>query len=187
MSFDEDFSKLSQPSPKARLFAIIPVVLIGAFVMAFVYGMRLEGRRYTTAPWRTHAVAEHNFSITTPGTLMSIYQNMDFDGAPVTAQSYVGSDMGTDFSVTVAQRPETDTRSIEDVAKSLGVRDVKPVPGVAGATALATDFVIEGERTQARLIFKDRTLYQLMAAGPVKTFPEDQAQRFFSSFKLTDK
>lgn len=180
-----DIEELSQPSPKARLFAIVPVVVIAALVLAFMYGMRFEGRRYTTAAWRTHTVAEHAFQVSTPGTLMSIYQTMDFDGAPVTAQSYVGSDMGTDFSVTVAERPDTDTRSVEDVAKSLGVRDVKAVAGAGGATSVATDFVIEGQRTKARLIFKDRMLYQLMAAGPAKTFPDAQAERFFSSFRLT--
>ncbi len=181
-----NIEELSQPHPKARLFAIVPVVLIAAAILAFMYGFRMEGRTYTTATWRTHTVAEHAFTVTSPGTLMAMSQDMNFDGEAVTARAYIGSDMGTDFSVTVAVRPGSDKRSVEDVAKSLGVKNIKPVPGVAGATSLATDFVIEGQRTQAILIFKERMLYQLMAAGPEKTFPLGDAAKFFASFKLND-
>jgi hypothetical protein len=186
VSFEDDDSmgKLAQPSPRLRLIAIIPVVVLAVAMLAFMYGWRAEGRKYTTAPWRSHVVAEHDFQVTTPGTLMSIYTNMDFDGEEVTAQSYVGSDMGTDFSVTVATRPDGDKRSVEAIAKDLGGSATKPVPRSDGTTAVDTEFVLDGQRNVVRLIFKDRVLYQLMAVGPQKTFPEDQARRFFASFKL---
>ncbi len=189
MSFDDDLDKMSQPDPKLRFIAIIPVVIIAGAMLAFMYGFRTEGRTYTTVAWRTHTVTEPeiSFQISTPGMLMSTYQNMMFDGESATAKAFIGSDMGTDFSLTVAARPDSDKRSIDEVAKSLlGVRDVKPFSGAGGATAIATDFVLDGKRTQARLIFKDRMLYQLMAVGPAKTFPEPQAERFFASFKLAD-
>jgi hypothetical protein len=182
---DDSLRNIRQTDPKLRLIAIIPVVILAAALLAFMYGFRTEGRKYTTSPWRSHVVAEHDFQITTPGLLMSMYTNMNFDGEQVTAQSYVGSDMGHDFSVTVATRPESDKRSIEDIAKGLGGGAAKPVPRSDGTTAVDTEFVLEGQRNVVRLIFKDRTLYQLMAVGPQKTFPEQQAQRFLASFKLT--
>ena len=184
MSFDDDINPISQPDPKLRLLAIIPVVIIAGALLAFMYGFRTEGRTYTTAAWRAHTVAEHAFTITTPGTLMSMSTTMNFDGESATAQVYVGSDMGTDFSVTVAERPTGDKRAVEDVAKSLGVKDVKVVPGIGAAKSVETDFIIEGQKTRARLVFKERMLYQLMVVGPAKTFPEQNAERFFASFKL---
>jgi hypothetical protein len=189
MSFDDDLDKIARPDPKLRLIAIIPVVIIAGAMLAFMYGFRTEGRTYTTSPWRTHTVEEPNvsFQVSTPGMLMSIYQNMMFDGEAATAKAFVGSDMGTDFSVTIAERPDSDKRTIEAVAKSLlGVRGIAPFPGAGGATAISTDFVLDDKRTQVRLIFKDRMLYQLMAVGPAKTFSEQQANRFFASFKLSD-
>jgi len=182
---DDSLQNIRRMNPRVRLIAIIPVVLLAAALLAFMYGWRTEGRKYTTAPWRSHVIAEHNFQITTPGLLMSMYTNMDFDGEQVTAQSYVGSDMGNDFSVTVATRPESDKRSIDAIAKDLGGGAAKPVARADGTTAVDTEFVLEGQRNVVRLIFKDRVLYQLMAVGPQKTFPEQQAQRFFSSFKIT--
>ena len=44
--------------------------------------------------------------------------------------------------------------------------------------------IVDGERKQARLIFRDRMLYQVMVSGPAKTFPAAEAQRFFSAFRL---
>lgn len=187
MSFDDDLERIAKPDPKLRLIAIIPVVIIAGAMLAFMYGFRTEGRTYTTVAWRTHTVTEPDFSfqIATPGMLMSTYQNMLFDGEGATAKAFIGSDMGTDYSLTVATRPDSDKRTIEQVAQSLlGMREVKPFPGAGGAPAVSADFVLDGKRTQARLIFKDRMLYQLMAVGPAKTFPEPQAQRFFESFKL---
>ena len=188
MSFEDDDDSLRnirRMDPKVRFLAIIPVVLLAGAMLAFMYGWRTKGRVYTTAPWRSHVIAEHDFQITTPGLLMSMYTNMNFDGEMVTAQTYVGSDMGNDFSVTVAARPDSDKRTIEAIAKELGGTASKPVPRSDGTTALDTEFVLEGQRNVVRLIFKDRTLYQLMAVGPQKTFSDQQAQRFFSSFKLT--
>lgn len=182
MSIDDDLTDISKPDPKVRLIAIIPVVIIAGAMLAFMYGFRTEGRTYTTAPWRSHTIAEHSFSMTTPGLLMEMYKQVDFDGDVVTGQSYVGSDMGTDFSVTVAERPPSDKRTVEDIAKSLGVAAIQGFPG--GGRYIDTDFVIEAQKTRARLIFKDRMLYQLMAVGPVKTFPEANANRFFASFTL---
>lgn len=184
MSFDDDLhDNIAKPDPKVRLIAIIPVVLIAGAMLAFMYGFRTEGRTYTTAPWRTHTIAEHSFVMTTPGMLMMINKEVDFDGEVVAGKSYVGADMGTDYSVTVAERPPSDKRSIEDVAKSLGVKTIVDVPG--GGKSVDTDFVIEGQKTRARLIFKDRLMYQIMAAGPAKTYPEASADRFFASFKLS--
>ena len=190
MSFDDDdhLRDISQPDPKLRLIAIIPVVLIAAAFLAFMYGYRTEGRKYTTAPWRTHTVEEPlaKFQVSTPGSLMSFYQNMMFDGEAATVKVFVGSDMGTDFSVTIAERPDSDLRTIDQVARSLlGVQGVQLFSGVSGATAIASDFVLDDKRTQARLIFKDRMLYQLLASGPAKTFQPQQAERFFTSFKLS--
>lgn len=190
MSFDDDdqMKAIAQPDPKLRLIAIIPVVLIAAALLAFMYGFRTEGRKYTTAAWRTHTVEEPTarFQIATPGSLTSIYQNMLFDGEAGTAKVFVGSDMGTDFSLTIAERPESDQRSLDDLAKTLlGVQGVQPFPGAGGAAAIATDFVLDDKRTQARVIFKDRMLYQLIASGPAKTFQPQLAERFFASFKLT--
>ncbi|MGE4063598.1 MAG: hypothetical protein AB7E79_09540 [Rhodospirillaceae bacterium] len=189
MSFDDDVDPIGRPDPKLRLIAIIPVVLIAAALLAFMYGFRTEGRKYTTAAWRTHTVSEPNinFQVSTPGSLMSIYQNMLFDGEPATAKVFVGSDMGTDFSITIAERPESDQRTIEQMSKTLlGVQGIQPFSGAGGARAVLTDFVLDDKRTQARVIFKDRMLYQLMASGPAKTFPVQQADRFFASFKLGD-
>jgi hypothetical protein len=187
VSFDDDLDKIAKPDAKLRLIAIIPVVIIAGAMLAFMYGFRTEGRTYTTAAWRTHTVTEPeiSFQIATPGMLMSTYQNMMFDGEAATAKAFIGSDMGTDFSLTIATRPDSDKRTIEQVAQSLlGMREVKPFPGVGGAPAVSADFVLEDTRTQARVIFKDRMLYQLMAVGPAKTFSEPRAQRFFDSFKL---
>ena len=112
MSLDDDLTDISKPDPKVRLIAIIPVVIIAGAMLAFMYGFRTEGRTYTTAAWRSHTIAEHSFSMTTPGLLMEIYKQVDFDGDVVTGKSYVGSDMGTDFSVTVGENIESSWASI---------------------------------------------------------------------------
>lgn len=189
MSFEDDdpLKKVLEPDPKLRLIAIIPVVIIAGAMLAFMYGYRSEGRKYTTSPWRNHTVEEPlvTFQISTPGALMSTYQNIMLDGEAATAKVFVGSELGTDFSVAIAERPESDKRTVDEVAKTLlGAQGIAPFPGAGGASAISADFVLDNKRTQARLIFKDRMLYQLMASGPAKTFSEPNAARFFGSFRL---
>lgn len=167
-----------------RLVAVVPVVLIAGAMIAFMAGTRLEGRRHDAPIWRTHAVAEHNFSIGTPGVVIVHPEAPGFAGTDATARTYVASDRGVDFTVTVVRLPDSDARPPEEVAKSLGVADTASPQRAGGLTIFRHDVAQDGTRTEARVIFSDRTMYQLMVASPERSFPAADAARFFESFKI---
>lgn len=171
-------------SPVARWAAIVPVVVIAGAIIAFMLGAAPEGRRYTAAIWRTHAVAEHDFAVAAPGVFTVNFQTMFLDGEDISAQTYVASDRGADFSVTVVRRPDADARPLKDVAADLGVRGVDGAPGAGGTTVFRHDVALDGRRIQAHLIFHDRMLYQVMVTAPEKAFRPEDAARFFSSFRV---
>ncbi len=105
MNVSDDASK---SDPMARRFALIPVVIIAAAVLAYQFGFRLEGRQTEKLDWRAHTVAESNFAVTAPGMLVINHQNMNFDGESADAATYIASDLGADFSVSVVRRPDDD-------------------------------------------------------------------------------
>jgi len=173
--------------PIARYAAVIPVLLIAGACVAFLLGYRLEGRKPYTVTWRNVAVAEQSFSITTPGLFIVNQQNLDFQGLEVPARTYAASDMTVNYSISAVRRPESDGRSFAEVAESFGVRSTDTASHPSGATMFRHDVIEEGTRTQARLIFHDRMMYQLMVVSPQDKFPVADAERFFSSFRLMGK
>ncbi len=181
MNVSDDASK---SDPMARRFALIPVVIIAAAVLAYQFGFRLEGRQTEKLDWRAHTVAESNFAVTAPGMLVINHQNMNFDGESADAATYIASDLGADFSVSVVRRPDDDLRPFDEAAKGLGLLGTDATERVGGGTMFRHDVTLNGARTEAVLIFKDRMLYQLMVRSPAASFPETNAQRFFDSFHL---
>ena len=177
----------SKADPLARRMALVPVVVIATAVVAYLVGFRLDGRQAMTLDWRVHAVAENGFSVLAPGLFIINRQPLNFDGEDAVAQTYVASDLGADFSVTVARRPDADTRPVAEVAKSLGVNGAEAAQSAGDLTRFSHDITLEGKRTQALLIFRDRTLYQLMVTSPAATFPSAKAEQFFSSFRFGEK
>lgn len=175
---------ISKADRTTRLIAIIPVILIAGAMIAFMAGTRLEGRRHGDPIWRTHAVAEHNFTVGTPGVVIVHPAAAGFAGTDAPARTYVASDRGADFTVTVVRLPESDARSPEDVAKSLGVADTASPQRAGALTVFRHDVAQDGERTEARVIFSGRMLYQLRVASPEVSFPAADASRFFESFKI---
>lgn len=169
--------------PVRRFIAIFPVILIAGAVVAFMWGIRPEGRQYTTAAWRTHTVAEQGFSVAVPGVVTVTRQTMYFDGEDRPVPTYVASDQGADFSIAIVRRPDSDDRPFADVAEDLGVSGENPMQRPGGLTAFAHDVILDNKRTRALLIFHDGMMYQLMVVAPTKTFPEQNADRFFASFR----
>jgi len=174
----------SEPAPIARLVAIVPVVVIAAGFIAFMLGYRLEGRQHAPPEWRTHTVEQQNFVVATPGVFIVNQQTMSFEGQDAPAQVYMAYDLGVDFSVTAVRRPDSDVRAFDEVAKGLGLKGTDGAQRPDGGTMFKHDVALEGTRTQAILIFRDRMMYQLMITAPVAAFPEAGAERFFGSFRL---
>jgi len=169
--------------PMARLFAIVPVVLIAVGVIAFVQGFRLEGRQPVSLAWRTLSVAEHNFAVAAPGMFIVNRQPMNIGDENVEAHVYAMKDSGVTFSVSATRRPNTDQRPLDEVAERLGMS------GTAAASPTSMpmfryDDTRQGERTQALLIFNDRMMYQLMVTAPAASYPSANAARFLGSFRL---
>jgi len=183
---DMEENKLSRPVAHARMFAVVPVVLIAGAVIAFLLGFRTEGRKPMESTWRTHTAAEHEFVVTMPGVLIVNYQTMNFDGQDVTGRSYVASDRGADLSVTAFRRPDTDTRTFADVAQDLGMAGDNPTERAGGLTAFTHDTAEDNTRTQAVLLFHERMMYQMMVKAPAKAFPTKDAERFFASFRRSE-
>ncbi len=175
----------SKADPLARRLALVPVALIVAAVVAYMWGFRVEGRRTETLGWRTHTVAEHAFAVQAPGMLVINQQTMNFEGADAPAKTYIASDMGADLSVTAVRRPDSDVRPFAEVAKSLGLIGTDATARADGGTMFRYDITVDGKRTLAMLIFQDRMMYQLMVTSLAASFPETDAERFFSSFRLT--
>ena len=172
--------------PAARLVAIIPVLVIAGAAIAFMMGWRLEGRAPYEVQWRTHAVEELNFGVTAPGLFIISQEPMDLGGQAATAQVYVSSDQGKSFTVSAVRRPDSDQRPADEVAKAMGLRATEAVPAT-GPAIFAHDVTLEGKRTQARLIFNGRMVYQLMVISSAASFPAADATRFLDSFRLLGK
>ena len=168
--------------PKARMFALVPVVLIVGGLIAAMLGIRPEGRTHAPPEWRTHTVEKQAFAVATPGVFIVNQQMMNFDGKDVPAQVYIAYDLGVDYSVSAVRRPDDDVRPFDEVAISMGLsgRDIEQRND--GLPAFRHDVTLEGTRTQALLIFKDRMMYQLMVTTPAGSV--SSAQRFFDSFRL---
>ncbi len=173
--------------PLARRLALVPVIVIAGSVIAYLLGFRLEGRAPVVVTWRTHTVAESAFTVAAPGMLITYQQTMNFDGRPTLAQTHVVSELGADFIVSIVQRRAGDNRPTEVMAANLGLSaiDAPVLPG--GLAMFGRDYIEEGKRTQARMIFRDRTVYQLMVTSPEAVFPLAGAGRFFESFRLLGK
>lgn len=174
----------SKVDPLARRIAIVPVVVIAAAAAAYLWGFRLEGRRPVTLDWRTHAVAESHFAVAAPGMLIINRQMMKIAGEDALAQTYMASDLGADFSVSVVRRPDRDHRPFDVVAKSLGLSGTDVAQSADGLTLFRHDVTLEGTRTQALVIFHERMMYQMMVTSPAASFPLVDAERFLGSFRL---
>ena len=171
----------------AKLIGLIPVVLIAAVVVAFMFGFRIEERKPATVDWRVHAIAEQNFSVTAPGVFIVDAKKMIFDGDMATARFYQAVDMGADFSVLAVRRPDSDARAFGVVATSLGLTDAEVGAGQqAGPLTIFRHDATQqsGTRTQIYMIFTDRMMYQLSVSAPARTFSTANAERFFGSFRL---
>lgn len=170
--------------PVARLLAVVPVVIIAGGFIAFMLGYRLEGRRYEVLAWRTHAVAENNFTVATPGMFIARPETIRLGAEEVLARSYEASDRGVAFLVLAARRPDSDTRPPAEVAESLGLSGTPAGPRADGLQAFADDAVEDGARTQAAVILGGRMVYRLVVRAPARSFPAADANRFFDSFRL---
>lgn len=178
---------VSKSDPLARRFALVPVIVIAAAVIAYMWGFRLDGRQPLTLDWRVHTVAENSFAVAAPGMMVINHQPMNFEGENADAATYIASDFGADFSVTAVKRPDSDRRSFDDVAKGLGLLGTDATERAGGGTMFHHDVTENGTRTQAVLIFEDRMMYQLMVKAPAASFPAANAGRFFDSFHLLAK
>ena len=172
--------------PIAKIFALVPVVLIAAACIAFALGWRLEGRKPLDMSWRT-LTTDSNFSVMAPGIFIVRPETLTFSDGPAQGLNYAVIDRGVMFSVSVAPIPDSDTRPLEQVAASLGAGNIEGLPGVGGKPAFQRDFLQQGRRTQVRVIFQDRIVYQLAATAPTDRFPAADAERFFSSFRVLAK
>ena len=169
--------------PIAKMFAIVPVVLIAAACIAFAFGWRLEGRKPLDMSWRT-LTTDSNFSVMAPGIFIVRPETMAFSGEEAKGFNYAVSDRGVMLSVSVTPIPDSDTRPLEQVAASLGAGNVEGLPGVGGKPAFQRDFLQQGRRTQVRVIFQDRKVYQLVVTAPAERFPAADAEKFFGSFRV---
>ncbi len=174
----------AEPSSIARWFAIVPVLVIGGGFIAFMLGYDLGGPTYKAPEWRTHTIEQQHFAVATPGVFVVNQQSMSLNGQDVPAQVYIAYDLGVDFSVTVVRRPDGDVRPFNEAAKGLGLMGTDGTERPDGGTAFRHDVDQDGTRTQAVLIFRDRTMYQLMVTAPTGSFPVIEAERFFSSFRF---
>ncbi len=168
---------------KISVQQVVAALVVAAGIAAAVWGFGQE-RHPVATEWRPHAVAENNFTVDAPGVFIVNKQPMDFEGTEVSAQTYQASDLGMDYSVLVARRPDSDMRSVAQVAKDMRLSGAGAGEDMGGLVVFHHDVAVEGRRTQAVVYFQDRLMYQLMASARTQQFSPPQSVRFLNSFHL---
>jgi hypothetical protein len=147
--------------------------------------------------WRESSDNGAHFTILLPAKPASIARNIDLDGIKVDMIMTAAEVDGISFAVGTAElpSPEQAVAALKSMQTALlknidgTARPDAMLPGKTENTSARLDLEARGMargqplRLTARLLAKDRRVYQVIMLGPEKAFRDENVETFFSSFK----